>query len=297
LPEHEGLVPENEVAPIENPSLHLTLRGEWLRRSPSLFHWRGRERSVVFDARSLRWLQRVVRKQLEEEMYSPDAIEEQVNVGEIAGVRGRLVRVARQSALPELRAALEGLGFTCYEVDGSRIVDRRSFEDETARAGIFDEWEFLLRDRSAILWLAADQLFELNPIALLEAVHGLLSEWTEREQIELFLLGEGRLVEAPRVADLDSHRAARGGPSDGERLSSFLFTLGFNCELLKQRGLWNLKLERPYQALDAEVNQPSGDPATKRATLAKLVAGVESVLDEHGIVYTSALSHLEDGPS
>jgi hypothetical protein len=29
---------ENEVAPIENASLHLTLRGEWLRRSPSLFH-------------------------------------------------------------------------------------------------------------------------------------------------------------------------------------------------------------------------------------------------------------------
>ena len=185
---------------------------------------RGRERSVVFDARSLRWLQRVVRKQLEKEMYSPDEIEEQVNVGEIAGVRGRLVRVARQSALPELRAALEELGFTCYEVDGSRIVDRRSFEDETARAGIFDEWEFLLRDWRAILWLAADQLFELNPIALLEAVHGLLSEWTEREQIELFLLGEGRLVEASRIADLDSHRVARGGPPDEERLSSFLFS-------------------------------------------------------------------------
>jgi hypothetical protein len=138
---------------------------------------------------------------------------------------------------------------------------------------------------------------ELNPIALLEAVHVLLSEWTEGEQIELFLLGESRLVEAPRVADPESHRAARGGPPDEKRLSSFLFTLGFNCELLKQRGLWNLELEHLYQAVDAEVNQPSGNPATTRATLAKLVAGVETVLDEHGIVYTSALSHLEDGPS
>src|SRR5262249_12470758 len=154
------------------------------------------------------------------------------------------LHAAAKSDLAGLRAGLDGLGFACYQLDGSRIVDRISFQEETVRAGILDDWlaRSALPDRSAILWVHAARFPALAPAAFVEAVHALLEGDRYCLDFAVFLVGQGPLVQPPRVASLAERRAS-SDPSDEDRIELFMITLGFNCGLLKMKQLWSLELE------------------------------------------------------
>jgi hypothetical protein len=167
--------------------------------------WRGESKSVIFDETSLGWLQPLVRRLWEEGEYV------YVNTAlpwlrtEIRGLHW-----ASQETAAQLRTELARLGFTVYELDGSRMTDDRSCYEEAERAGLADgfwgEWNFEPTQRSAIIWSRADRSAASDPRAFVEHVIEILRQIEETEkQVNLFLLGEPADLFPP----IPSHPRAR----------------------------------------------------------------------------------------
>jgi RNAse (barnase) inhibitor barstar len=120
-----------------------------------------------------------------------------------------------------LVVALTAHGFKVYVIEGSKIVNERTFFEEAARVFEFPDyfgygwasWDDCLGDfghlapaRVAIIWKDADQTFAAVPQTFLQAVcdlHSLMfsvsihatrhpEEGIEPKQIELFFLGQGK---------------------------------------------------------------------------------------------------------
>ena len=165
-------------------------------RLESWLSWRRRDRFVPFDETLFRRLKPLIAKEEEDRA--------KLSVEESRHWRTSLfVNVAHETAFTELRRDLDARGLNCYVLDGARISDFSSFEEEGFRAGIFDEADWGLRPldlivphRSAIIWRNANRLLEADPVALIEAIHSILpnTESPSPRQIEVFLLGDGPLL-------------------------------------------------------------------------------------------------------
>jgi RNAse (barnase) inhibitor barstar len=125
-------------------------------------------------------------------------------------LRGVRVHVAAARREPEVRAALEAVGFDPRVLEGSRIHGDVAFFHEAARALGFPEyfgrnWDafhdclgdvvFGPVERIAVLWrdadrsLAADLQTVLNAVSAFEAGGAAASEEREPAQLEVFLFG------------------------------------------------------------------------------------------------------------
>jgi RNAse (barnase) inhibitor barstar len=139
---------------------------------------------------------------------------------ELPGLRGLYVHAVNVSG-ESLTMSLLSLGFKVYTVEGSSILDQRTFFEGFARALEFppyfghnwDAWDECLGDfgdslstsRVAIVWKHADVLLNADIQAFLQAVCDLdrlannlalvpelqPKKGTEPKQLEIFLLGEG----------------------------------------------------------------------------------------------------------
>jgi hypothetical protein len=116
--------------------------------------------------------------------------------------------------------ALVNLGFTVYVINGSKIIDDKTFFEEAARVFAFPpyfgygwaSWDDSLGDfgslapsRTAIVWEHADETFNADAQTFLQAVCDLYNlamyvsvyptrypdEGLEAKQFELFFLGRG----------------------------------------------------------------------------------------------------------
>jgi Protein of unknown function (DUF2716) len=77
------------------------------------------------------------------------------------------------------------------------------------------------------------------------------------------------------------------------KTSILMFTLGLNCQLARDHGVWSRDLERRYRKLQRLEERPGSDEEHLKA-VAGLIARVELALDEAGVEYQSALSHLDE---
>jgi hypothetical protein len=75
------------------------------------------------------------------------------------------------------------------------------------------------------------------------------------------------------------------------KTSVLISTLGVNCELARERGLWSRDLERRYGEL-RRLEEDGADEGWLE-TVAGLIAHVERALAEAGIEYTPAMSALK----
>jgi hypothetical protein len=78
------------------------------------------------------------------------------------------------------------------------------------------------------------------------------------------------------------------------KTSILMFTLGLNCQLARDHGVWSRDLERRYRKLQRLEEMPGGITEEHLKVVAGLIARVELALDEAGVEYQSALSHLDD---
>src|SRR5512135_3050399 len=103
---------------------------------------------------------------------------------QIPGVRGQVIH-AVTSETERLISTLSQLDFKAYVIDGSKIIDEKSFFTEVARELEFSEyfgygwasWDDCLGDfgslappRIAIIWEQADQAFAADAQTFLRAV-------------------------------------------------------------------------------------------------------------------------------
>jgi hypothetical protein len=158
--------------------------------------WRRRDHSAVFDKQLFDRLEPLIVKEGEQRA---NVSLEQSRLWRAK----RFVHVAHESAFSDLSRDLDARGLTCFVLDGSRIADFSSFEEEGFSAGIFDpdDWghqplDLIVPHRSAIIWRRANRLLEADPVALVEAVHSILSNRRSpgSGQVEVFLLGGGSLL-------------------------------------------------------------------------------------------------------
>lgn len=77
------------------------------------------------------------------------------------------------------------------------------------------------------------------------------------------------------------------------KTSILMFTLGLNCQLARDHGVWSRDLERRYRKLQRLEERP-GRAEEHLELVAGLIARVELALDEAGVEYQSALSHLDE---
>lgn len=77
------------------------------------------------------------------------------------------------------------------------------------------------------------------------------------------------------------------------KTSILMFTLGLNCQLARDHGVWSRDLERRYRKLQRLEEDPGGNEELLKV-VAGLIARVELALDEAGVEYQSALSHLDE---
>jgi Protein of unknown function (DUF2716) len=77
------------------------------------------------------------------------------------------------------------------------------------------------------------------------------------------------------------------------KTSILMFTLGLNCQLARDHGVWSRDLERRYRKLLRLEEVPGGNEEHLKV-VAGLIARVELALDEAGVEYQSALSHLDE---
>ena len=159
--------------------------------------WRRRDRFVLFDENLIRRLMPLIAKEEEQRAH--------VDVEQSRYWRASLfVKVAHESAFAELSRELDARGLVCYVLEGARISDFSSFEEEGFRAGIFnrDDWAeqrplaVIVPHKSAIIWRNANRLLEADPVALIEAIHSILPDRgrPSSRQLEVFLLGDGPLL-------------------------------------------------------------------------------------------------------
>jgi hypothetical protein len=72
-----------------------------------------------------------------------------------------------------------------------------------------------------------------------------------------------------------------------------MFTLGLNCQLARDHGVWSRDLERRYRKFERLEHKPRSEEADLKV-VAGLIARVELALDEAGVEYQSALAHLDE---
>jgi len=77
------------------------------------------------------------------------------------------------------------------------------------------------------------------------------------------------------------------------KTSILMFTLGLNCQLARDHGVWSRDLERRYRKLQRVEERP-GREEEHLKVVAELITRVERALDEAGVEYQSALSHLDE---
>jgi hypothetical protein len=77
------------------------------------------------------------------------------------------------------------------------------------------------------------------------------------------------------------------------KTSILMLTLGLNCQLARDHGVWSRDLERRYRKLQRLEKEPGGNEELLQV-VAGLIARVELALDEAGVEYQSALSHLHE---
>jgi hypothetical protein len=75
------------------------------------------------------------------------------------------------------------------------------------------------------------------------------------------------------------------------KTSILMFTLGLNCQLARDHGVWSRDLERRYRKLQ-RLEETPGREEEHLKVVAQLITHVERALDEAGVKYQSALSHL-----
>jgi Protein of unknown function (DUF2716) len=95
---------------------------------------------------------------------------------------------------------------------------------------------------------------------------------------------------------LEGDAFSQGDPAEIEletKTSILMFTLGLNCQLARDHGVWSRELERRYRKLE-RLQQEPGSAETDLKVVAGLIARVELALDEAGVEYQSALAHLDE---
>ena len=109
----------------------------------------------------------------------------------------------------------------------------------------------------------------------------------------------GALAEAPLPAlstTLESDAFSQGDSEQRvleSKTATLMFTLGLNCQLARDNGLWTRDLERRYRELQRLEEDDAGNEGHLEG-VAGLIARVEQALAEARVEYTPAMSALKD---